>query len=653
MLRLTSGSERLVPDNCIQFTDTKVIENNLDAYNIYITTDYTTTSGEKSDFSGIATWAVNSNEDWFMLNLYLRKMGMDTQYALTLEEADKYKRKGKNVQIGVEVDGNQSAHVNALEKEMRNTGTYHPFAKQKGQLDNPRKGILSKSTGMAKHERFRIAASQVFLPGKVWLPKHLERTPDMQEFISQIKGATHEAFTRADDGCFTGDTLIEMADGTQKEIKDIKNGDIVITSSSTSAIAKASDAIITGVKEVEDYYLSDGTRISMTDNHPVYTTKGWVYAEDLTSEHKIIKARKCINKLRDLGINGLKKVQDTTNQHKRSKVKEDGYTNGYGNVQMGLNQKDMKYITKIITNITMNSVTWNFSLPKNMQSIIEKMHGCLEMRKIERKTLNNLIVLDILLQNGIVQMKAENGIKNIEHLWEMLHLLRINSGSVLGVVMNSCIGSQLEMHTALIAAFIKPTKKGIKIQLKKSVKYAEKNSQLTEQTEQELAVRPVQMNLIDKLLTIVKLPKLVKFAKARMKEQKDQSTAQRTVRNLQQTSDVEKVNHLKVEPALSVESYLKAVTQELSTVGRTVEAVTIIGKSGKRKEIVYNFAVKGTETYLVNGGVVVHNCDLVTQAVVSMHVYYPTYEAANTKITPDGVHYYQGSIKPTNAYSNY
>jgi hypothetical protein len=55
MLRLTSGSERLVPDNCIQFCDMKVIEDNIEAYNIYITTDYTTTSGEKSDFSGIAT----------------------------------------------------------------------------------------------------------------------------------------------------------------------------------------------------------------------------------------------------------------------------------------------------------------------------------------------------------------------------------------------------------------------------------------------------------------------------------------------------------------------------------------------------------------------------------------------------------------------
>ena len=199
MLRLTSGTERLVPDHCIQFCDMKVIENNLDGYNIYITTDYTTTSGEKSDFSGVAIWAVNSNQDWFMLSLSLRKMGMETQYEVTLDEAAKYKRKGKNVELGVEIDGNQSAHVLALEDRMRKRGTYYSFAKQKGQLDSTRKGILSKNTGVNKHERFRIA-SQVFLQGKIWLPEHLANTPDMIEFVSQIKGATHETFTRSDDG---------------------------------------------------------------------------------------------------------------------------------------------------------------------------------------------------------------------------------------------------------------------------------------------------------------------------------------------------------------------------------------------------------------------------------------------------------------------
>lgn len=200
MLRLTSGSDRLIPDQCIQYCDMKVIEKNIDAYNIYITTDYTTTSGENSDFSGIATWAVNSNEDWFLLNLHLRKMGMDTQYTLTLEEAAKWKRRGKNVEIGVEVDGNQAAHVNALEKIMRDSGTFYSFAKQKGALDSQRKGILSKNSGMgAKHERFRVA-SQVLLQQKMWFPEHLKDTKDMREFVDQLKGVTHENFTRSDDG---------------------------------------------------------------------------------------------------------------------------------------------------------------------------------------------------------------------------------------------------------------------------------------------------------------------------------------------------------------------------------------------------------------------------------------------------------------------
>ena len=207
MLRLTSGTDRLVPDSCIQWCDMSLVEKNIDAYNVYITTDYTTTSGEGSDYSGRATWAVNSNEDWFLLDIRLRKQGMDAQYKDTLSEASKWLRRGKHVEIGVEVDGNQSAHIYSLEKLMLETSTWATFAKQKGSEDSDRKGILSRATGMKKHERFRIAASSVLLTKKMWFPEHLKNSPDMQEMISQIKGATHEQFTRSDDG----PDLISMA----------------------------------------------------------------------------------------------------------------------------------------------------------------------------------------------------------------------------------------------------------------------------------------------------------------------------------------------------------------------------------------------------------------------------------------------------------
>ena len=34
----------------------------------------------------------------------------------------------------------------------------------------------------------------------MWFPEHLQHTPDMKEFLEQIRGATHSNFARADDG---------------------------------------------------------------------------------------------------------------------------------------------------------------------------------------------------------------------------------------------------------------------------------------------------------------------------------------------------------------------------------------------------------------------------------------------------------------------
>lgn len=201
MLRLSSDANRLIPEKCIQFCDTTFIQDNIYAYNIYITTDFTTTSGESSDFSGAAVWALSNNGDWFMLDLVLRKMNMEEQYTTVLDWAARYKRMGKHVEIGVEVDGSQTAHIFSLEKEMMKRGDWYTFARQKGvDKDETRKGILSRKVGGSKHERFRIAVTQFILPQKLWLPEHLKDTKDMKEFLDQIRGTTHESFARSDDG---------------------------------------------------------------------------------------------------------------------------------------------------------------------------------------------------------------------------------------------------------------------------------------------------------------------------------------------------------------------------------------------------------------------------------------------------------------------
>ena len=201
MLRLSSDADRLVPEKCIQFTDTSFIQDNLFAYNIYITTDFTTTSGENSDYSAAAVWALGNNGDWFMLDLVLRKMDMEEQYKTVMDWAARYKRMGKHVEIGVEVDGSQTAHIFSLEKIMMERSDWYTFARQKGvDRDETRKGILSRKVGANKHERFRVAVTQFMLPQKLWLPDHLKDTKDMKEFTDQLRGATHMNFARSDDG---------------------------------------------------------------------------------------------------------------------------------------------------------------------------------------------------------------------------------------------------------------------------------------------------------------------------------------------------------------------------------------------------------------------------------------------------------------------
>jgi hypothetical protein len=128
-------------------------------------------------------------------------MSMTEQYSTMIDWAAKYRRMGKHVELGVEIDGQQSAHIFSLEAEMSKRGDWYTFARQKGvDKDDTKKGILSRKAGADKISRFRVAVNNYILTQKMWFPQHLKETTDMKEFIEQIKGATHEAFTRADDG---------------------------------------------------------------------------------------------------------------------------------------------------------------------------------------------------------------------------------------------------------------------------------------------------------------------------------------------------------------------------------------------------------------------------------------------------------------------
>lgn len=92
--------------------------------------------------------------------------------------------------------------------------------------------------------------------------------------------------TRPIDGynhCFTGDTLISTLDGL-KPIKDVKVGDLVLTSSGYNRVLKTFD---NGIKEVTRYVIN-GVELKATPNHKIRVGDGWKEISKLTTEDIII-----------------------------------------------------------------------------------------------------------------------------------------------------------------------------------------------------------------------------------------------------------------------------------------------------------------------------------------------------------------------------
>jgi len=197
MLKMANEEDRMVPDNLIQVYNRENIMQNLGAYTLYITTDFTTTSEAKSDFSGLMVWAVSHNADYFLLDVCVRRQGIQEQYNELFRMLQTWGRYGNHIEVGIEVDGQQKAHVFALKEMMQKRNQYFSFARQKG-APITREGILSKGTGTNKHERFRYMLPQ-FQNKKMWFPQQLADTPDMQETMKQLKYTTYSGFAGHDD----------------------------------------------------------------------------------------------------------------------------------------------------------------------------------------------------------------------------------------------------------------------------------------------------------------------------------------------------------------------------------------------------------------------------------------------------------------------
>ena len=200
MLRIASEGDKLIKKGQIQWFDRSLLEKQLSGYNLYMTTDFTASNSKKGDYSGAFLWAVSSDGSWFLLDMALKKMGIEEQYGPVFRMAQEWGTKyGRNVTVGVEVDGQQQLNIYALKKMMIERNVYFTFATQIGkQYGEP--GVSRRFSGGKKHEQF-MRVHPMFQAGKIFFAEELKGSPDMDELLNELQYITYEAITSEhDDG---------------------------------------------------------------------------------------------------------------------------------------------------------------------------------------------------------------------------------------------------------------------------------------------------------------------------------------------------------------------------------------------------------------------------------------------------------------------
>lgn len=199
-LRISSEEDRMISDSMINWFSRADIVAKSWSYNWYITTDFTTTGNKGSDLSCVMLWAVDSNQNHFLVDLTLRKMEVETQYNETFAMAMQTAGKTRWVEVGVEIDGQQSLHILSLKDRMPKKNFFFTFARQKGSKPGAPEGIRSSLERGNKHWRFRMTLP-MFQNNKIWFAKELKETPDMRELLDEIKYCSYSGIgSKHDDG---------------------------------------------------------------------------------------------------------------------------------------------------------------------------------------------------------------------------------------------------------------------------------------------------------------------------------------------------------------------------------------------------------------------------------------------------------------------
>jgi phage terminase large subunit-like protein len=335
--------------------------------------------------------------------------------------------------------------------------------------------------------------------GKV---RHIQIFPKAESQMAEFNPISNP--NGHDDICLIGDTSITLIGGEQRPLKDVKMGDMVLT---TEGHKKVLNSSITGVDSlVYSMLISDGTILTGTKNHPVYIAeKGFTQIKDIKVGDSVVKCQiknpmwTQLNSMElridDTQILGMHLSEDTSTQAVNISNKDmEDYIEKFGDIFVEKFQKGTSYTT--LTEITLITIfqIWNAFQKKNIfQNITKKI---VEGEKKQNK-LNTLIELDRWLQSGIALLKEKSGTKNMQKM-VILEKLKIMNAFVLSAIQNSIL-SETALNSVLENAQASTIETQVNMLLKSNANFADLLSLIITHTakEQESIVQNHVLGIIE------------------------------------------------------------------------------------------------------------------------------------------------------------
>jgi predicted phage terminase large subunit-like protein len=128
--------------------------------------------------------------------------------------------------------------------------------------------------GTSNDKRVRLnAIADMFASGRVWAPD-TRWAREVIEEVAAFPAGDHDDYV---DTCLVGETLVLLADGTERPISDVRVGDMVATPLGPRRVLAAWDR---GEREVWELVVGQ-SRVFATPDHRMATQRGWIRVDSL------------------------------------------------------------------------------------------------------------------------------------------------------------------------------------------------------------------------------------------------------------------------------------------------------------------------------------------------------------------------------------